>query len=79
MPFSSDKYEALVFYAKNRGEKVEDYMGESLDEWYRKKVDTRVRKYLDAKYELEFGTPPGPLTATPTEPEMSADPPAWES
>ena len=79
VPFFSEKFEALVIYAENRGEKVEDYMAESLEEWYRKKVDTRVRKYLDAKYEKEFGKPPGPLNIPATEPEGSADVPSWES
>lgn len=78
VPFSSEKFEALVIYAGDRGEKVEDYMVESLEEWYRKKVDTRVRKYLDAKYEKEFGKPPEPLNIPATEPEGSADNPSWE-
>lgn len=79
VPFSSEKFEALVFHAEDRGEKVEDYMAESLEEWYRKKVDTRVRKYLDAKYEKEFGRPPGPLNTPSPEPEGGADASPWES
>lgn len=79
VPFSSEKFEALVIYAGDRGEKVEDYMVESLEKWYRKKVDPGVRKYLDAKYEKEFGNPPGPLNIPATEPERSADTPPWES
>lgn len=79
VPFSSDKFEALVIYAGERGEKVEDYMVESLEKWYRKKVAPDVRKYLDAKYEKEFGTPPGPLNIPAAEPEGSADATSWES
>lgn len=77
--FPADKYEALVFHAEERGEKVEDYMAGSLENWYRKKVPGRIREYLDAKYEKEFGKPPGPLNIPATEPDGSADVPSWES
>lgn len=53
-------------------------MADSLEAWYRKKVPSGVRKYLDAKYEKEFGTPPGPLNIPASEPEGSADFPFWE-
>lgn len=76
--FPADKYEALVFHAEERGEKVEDYMADSLESWYRKKVPGRIREYLDTKYEKEFGKPPGPLNIPATEPEGSADNPSWE-
>lgn len=79
VPFSSEKFEALVFHAEDRGEKVEDYMAESLEEWYRKKVPAGIRKYLDAKYKREYGTPPGPLNILAAEPEGSVDIPSWES
>lgn len=79
MPFSSEKFEALVFHSQERGEKVEDYMAESLDDWYRKKVPAGIRKYLDAKYAREYGTPPGPLNIPAAEPEKSTDTPPWES
>ena len=79
VPFSSEKFEALVIYAGERGEKVEDYMVESLEKWYRKKVDPGVRKYLDAKYEKEFGKPPRPLKTPAPEPEGSANVPSWEN
>ena len=79
VPFSSEKFEALVIYAENCGEKVEDYMAESLEKWYRKKVEQRVRNYLDAKYEKEFGKPPGPLNIPAAEPEGSTNVPSWES
>lgn len=79
VPFSSEKFEALVIYAENCGEKVEDYMAESLEKWYRKKVEQRVRNYLDAKYEKEFGKPPESLKTSAPEPEGSANDPSWES
>ena len=79
VPFPADKYEALVFHAEEREEKIEDYMAESLEDWYRKKVPVGIRKYLDAKYEKEFGTPPGPLKIAAAEPEGSAHIPSWES
>ena len=79
VPYPADKYEALVFHADERGEKVEDYMAESLEDWYRKRVPVGIRKYLDAKYEKEFGKPPGPLNIPAPEPEGSIDIPSWES
>lgn len=79
VPFPSDKYEALLFHAQKRGEKVEDYMANSLESWYRKKVPSGIRDYLDEKYELEFGTPPGPLKTPAAEPEGSIDVTSWES
>ena len=66
VPFPADKYEALVFHAEEREEKIEDYV-------------VGIRKYLDAKYEKEFGTPPGPLKIAAAEPEGSANIPSWES
>ncbi|WP_290462457.1 DUF6103 family protein [Acutalibacter muris] len=78
-PFSPDKYAALIVYANKRGEKVEDYVADSLEAWYRKKVNRHIREYLDAKYELEFGAPPGPLNIPATEPEESANVPFPES
>lgn len=79
VPFPSDKYEALLFHAQKRGEKVEDYMANSLESWYRKKVPSGIRDYLDEKYELEFGTPPEPLKTPAPEPEGSTDTPPWDS
>ena len=79
VPFSSEKFEALEFHARERGEKVEDYMAESVEDWYRKKVPASIRKYLDAKYEREYGTPPGPLNIPAPEPEGSTDTPSWDS
>ena len=78
VPFPVDKYVALTFYAGERGEKVEDYMTESLEKWYRKKVEPGVRKYLDAKWEKECGAPPEPLKTPAPEPEGSTDAPSWE-
>lgn len=79
VPYPADKYEALLFFAKQKGEKIEDYMVDSLESWYRKKVDVGVRRYLDAKYEQEFGTPPGPMNIPAEMPEGSANFPSWES
>ena len=53
-------------------------MAESLEDWYRRKVPSGIRKYLDAKYEKEFGAPPEPLNIPAPEPEGSADVPSWE-
>lgn len=79
VPYPADKYEALLFHADERGEKLEDYMAESLEDWYRKRVPVGIRKYLDAKYEKEFGRPPGPLNTPAPEPGGSTDTASWES
>lgn len=77
--YPTDKYEALDFHARKLGEKVEDYLTESLEKWYKRKVPAGVRAYLDEKYEMEFGTPPEPLNIPAPEPEGSPDIPSWES
>lgn len=79
VPYPADKYDALKFHVEEKGGSIEDCMAESMEDWYRRKVPSGIRKYLDAKYEKEFGTPPGPLNIPAPEPDGSADVPAWES
>lgn len=77
--YPADKYDALKFHVEEKGGSMEDCMAESLEDWYRRKVPSGIRKYLDAKYEKEFGAPPEPLNIPAPEPEGSMDVPSWES
>lgn len=76
--FPDDKREALEHFLAETGGKIEVCMAESMEDWYKKTVPIGVRKYLDAKWEKEFGTPPEPLNIPAPEPEGSTDFPSWE-
>lgn len=77
--FPDDKREALEHFLGETGGKIEDCLAESMEDWYRKTVPVRVRKYLDAKWEKECGAPPEPLKAPAPEPEGSTGTPSWDS